>query len=283
MVNFPTQAELSELANFRGSRSLTLYVPFIDPNSATNPNRIVLKNLLAEAEQALIADGLSLKDTIKTLRPAHDLLDTDEFWPPRHESLAFFAHKKLFHYFHVPTGSVPELLHVGKGFELEPLERAMQDNKQYYVLALSHKHVRLYEGDHYQLKPVKLDNFPSDMKTALNIDEYPHSRQTHTISPSSKGRANSSERGAEGHHDHAEVTNTDKDMLLEFFRHIDKYLHKTLNKKRLPLVIGGVNYLLPIYRKANTYPGLFPSAITGNLDRSDLPTIRTKAWSLISS
>lgn len=281
MVNFPTETQLKELKTFRSARCLSLYVPFIDPNSATNPNRIELKNILVEAERALIADGLSPKDTKKTLQPIFDLLDGDEFWPPRHESLALFAHKKLFHYFHVPPGSVPEQMSIGKGFDLAPLEQAMADNQHYYVLALSHKHVRLYEGDHYQLKPVKLDNFPTDMKTTLNIDEYPHSRQTHTISPSGKGRANGSERGAEGYHDHAEVTNTDKDMLVEFFRQIDKYLHKILNKERLPLVIGGVSYLLPIYRKVNTYPGLLPTAITGNLDRSDLPTIRTKAWSLI--
>lgn len=283
MIDYPSEDELANLRAYGNPHCLTMYVPFIDPNYATNPTRIEYKNMLREAEEALVSSGVDEKAIKKILKPLRALMDGGEFWPPKHESLAIFADKDFFHCYHVPEDTVPHMLTVGKGFNLEPLEKAIRDegNENYYVLALSHKHVKLYKGDKYRLEPVDLTNFPTEMKGTLNIDEYPHSRQSHTISPSGKGSLRSAQGGSKGYHDHSEVANTDKEMLLEFFHRIDKFLHKIFNKDKSPLIIGGVEYLLPIYRKANTYPGLLEETIVGNLDRANLPFIREKAWALL--
>jgi hypothetical protein len=167
------------------------------------------------------------------------------------------------------------MLTVETGFNLEPLLEVMQNSQQYYILALGHKNVRLYEGDHYDLKPVNLKNFPADMKETLGIDEYPQSRETHTIAPASSGK------GSEAYHEQYNVSQTDKAMLLEFFRRIDHRLHNFLLYHQKPLVLAGVNYLLPIYHKVNTYPGLLSESITGNQDYPDLPMLREKACNLV--
>lgn len=275
MINFPSQQELKELKVFREPFCLTIYAPLIDPNAATNPNRIEVKNLLREAKTALLSAGVNPRDVKKTLRPAKLLLEDHEFWPIHHESLVLFMHHKLFRYYHIPDHAIPYMLTVETGFNVEPLLKAMKDNKQYYVLALGHKNVRLYEGDHYNLKPVQLKNFPADMKQTLNIDEYPNWREKHEIAPSYMGK------GSEAVHGQYNVSQTDKAMLLEFFRRIDHRLHNFLFRHQKPLIIAGVGYLLPIYRKANTYPSLLPGAITGNQDNADLQTIGGKAWQLV--
>ena len=275
MINFPSQQELNELKAFHEPFCLTIYVPLIEPNAATNPNRIEVKNLLREAETALQSAGVKPRDIKKTLRPARLLLDNHEFWPIHHESLVLFMHPKLFCYYHIPDHVTPYLLTVETGFNVDPLLQAMQNNQQYYVLALGHKNVRLFEGDHYNLKPVQLKDFPADMKEALGIDEYPKFRETHTIAPASSGK------GSEAYHGQYNVSQTDKDMLLEFFRRIDHRLHGFLFQHRRPLIIAGVNYLLPIYRQANTYPGLLTGAITGNQEYVDLQTIKEKAWQIV--
>lgn len=274
MINFPNQQELTELREFNEPFCLTIYSPFINPNTATNPNRIEMKNLLREAETALQSAGVKPRDIKKTLRPAKLLLEGHEFWPIHHQSLALFMHPKLFRYYHIPDHDIPYLLTVESGFNLAPLLRAMQNNQQFYILALGHKNVRLFEGDHFSLKPVKLKDFPTDMKDLLGIDEYPKSRETHTIAPARAGK------GSEAYHEQYNVSQTDKDMLLEFFRRIDHRLHNFLIHHQKPLIIAGVEYLLPMYRKVNTYPGLLKGAILGNQDYVDLVALRDKAWRL---
>jgi hypothetical protein len=276
MINFPSAQELEELVNFRESNCVTIYAPYIEANTTANPNRIQLKNLLKEAEAALTEAGLSKADIASTLQPGWDLQQDSEFWPIHREGMVLFMHSKLFHYYHVSDASLEKQLTVQAGFHLQPLLDIMQHNQPYYVLALGHKNVRLYEGDHYQLKPVQLKNFPSDLLSTLNIDEFPNSRETHSIAPASSGK------GSEGFHQQYNVAETDKQMLLEYFRRIDRYLHAFLNQHGRPLIIAGVNSLLPIYRKVNTYPGLLKDGITGNQEYTDTYSLKQKAWNVVS-
>jgi hypothetical protein len=276
MINLPSQQELKELKTFNEPFCLTIYAPFIDPNAATNPNRIELKNLLREAETALLSAGVEPKRIKKTLKPARLLEENHEFWPMHHESLVLFMHPELFRYYHIPAHTTPLMLTVENGFNLEPLLKVIAGNKQYFVLALSHKDVHLYKGDRYHLKPLHLKDFPSDMKKTLNIDEYPNWRETHAIAPSYMGK------GSEAVHGQYNVAQTDKAMLKEFFRHIDHRLHSYLSSQHRPLILAGVQYLLPIYRQVNTSPYLLDGDIKGNLANSSLDLIRERAWSLMN-
>lgn len=275
MIDFPTENELKMLRAFDEPYCLTMYVPFIDPNAATNPNKIEFKNILRQAEIALLDAGSGVRHTRKTLRPARLLLENHEFWPIHHESLVLFMHLKLFRYYHIPDHKTPYLLTVGRGFNVDPLEKVMENDKAYYVLALSHNNVRLYKGGHYRLEPVHLKYFPTNMEETLHIDEYPRSEETHTIAPASSGK------GSEAFHGQYNISQTDKTMLAEFFQRIDRRLHPFLMKHRAPLVIAGTGYLLPIYRHANTYPDLLKNDITGNLEHAQLDAIRKKAWRLV--
>lgn len=150
----------------------------------------------------------------------------------------------------------------------------MKTDQTYYLLALSHNHIRFYKGDKYGLEPLAIKNLPDGMKETLNIDEYPNWRETHSIAPASSGK------GSEGYHGQYNVRQTDKDMLLEFFRRVDKSLHRYLLGKRDPLVLAGVNYLLPIYQRANTYPYLAARGVAGNTERMSLDELHERVWAV---
>ncbi len=272
MVQLPSTKQLEQLRQFDGVLCLTVYVPYIKPNAATNPNRIELKNLLHNAEAALATAGVSPRSRKKTLRPALTLLDSYEFWPAHHAGLALFMHPKLFRYYYIPSHAVPYLLTVQRGFNLDPLYDAVRHNVQYYVLALGHNDVRLYMGDHYTIRQLHLRNFPSNLTEALRIDEYPQASETHTIAPVQRGKE------SEAYHGQYNMAQTDKIMLATFFRLIDRRLHRLLNTTRRPLIIGGVKYLLPLYRKVNTYGGLLPDTISGSLEHASTTYIQQKAW-----
>lgn len=275
MINLPDEYELDELRSFRQQHCLSIYVPLIDSNTANNPNRIELKNLLREAETALTQARVSPKDIEATLEPARHLLKDHEFWPPRHESLVLFLHPKLFRYYHLPDHTTPYLLTVETGFNLEPLLEIMKANRQYFVLALSHKNVRFYEGDRYQLKRLRLKSFPTDMKQALGIDEYPLCFETHSIAPTYVGK------GSEAFHGQYNIRETDKEMLMEFFRLINKRLRSYLRRKKKPLLIMGVNYLLPIYQLVNTSALLMKGGVAGNFEYANLETIHRKSYDFL--
>lgn len=276
MIRFPDEAELRELKRFKEPFCVTIYAPHMLGGTATaSPDRIELKNILREAWRALEAAGIKPRDIQRTLEPAYRLIEGDEFWPPRHDSLALFMHPKLFRCYHIPNPDVVYFLTISKGFNLKPLLKIMRHNRPYFLLALGHKNVRLYEGDRYSLTNKHLRNWPADMEKTLGIDEYPNWRETHAIAPAGN-------KGSEAYHGQYNVKQTDKTMLLEFFRRIDKRLHTLLNRRHLPLVIAGTNYLLPIYRQANTYEGLISGGIKGSPKLGDHELLREKAWRVIS-
>lgn len=186
-------------------------------------------------------------------------------------------HPKLFRYYHVPNQTVPYQLTVSRGFNLDALEEAMRNDRAFYVLALSHHNVRLFKGGKYWLKPVHLKAFPVSMEETLHIDEYPKWEQKHAIAPARAGK------GAEAFHGQYNVSQTDKTMLAEFFRRIDHRLHPFLMRFRAPLVLAGTEYLLPIYRRINTYPDLQERGIAGNVEHASIQTIHNRAWVLVSN
>lgn len=276
MINFPTKQELEELRTFHEPFCLSIYVPFIEPNASENPSRIVVKNLLREAETTLVSSGVPVRDVRKTLQPIKEQMEQSELWPTRDESLVFFSHPHFFRHYHMPNHETPYLLTVETGFNLDALLQVMQSNKRYFVLALGHKNVRLYEGDRDRIHEVKLKNFPHDMLKSLRIDEFPKSRETHSIAPASSGK------GSEAFHEQYNVRQVDKVMLKEFFRRIDKWLSPYLQKRSYYLILAGVEYELAMYRSVSTYPNTLADAVIGNLDDTPLQSIREKAWAIVS-
>jgi hypothetical protein len=72
-----------------------------------------------------------------------------------------------------------------------------------------------------------------------------------------------------------------KENLLRYFQQVDKGLHDLLHEETTPLVLAGVEYLLPMYREANTYPHLLAQGVTGNPDKMKAETLRERAWAIV--
>lgn len=275
MFNLPRADELNELTKVRAANCVTMYIPFSESYSSAEPMRIHLKNYIRDAETILIDRKVSPDQIRKILEPIRILIDDHALWAQRTHSMVLFANIRMCKAYTIPH-DLPAVLAVQKGFVTKPLADIMATNAHYYVLALSHNHVKLFEGDQFQLKELHPDNFPTDMKQTLRIDEYPNWQETHEIAPSYMGK------GSEAFHGQYNVRQTDKIMLTEFFRRLDKRVSALLSRSGAPLLIAGVNYLLPLYRQVNTYPRLLPGYIKGNLERASLDTIRQKAWPTVA-
>lgn len=276
MFNLPSKTELRELQALKEPFCLSIYAPFIEPTTKTNPNRIELKNLLREARLALMSANVPPKIIKKTLAPAKELLKNHEFWPIHRTGLVLFMHPKLSRYYHVPDHGIPYQISLSPGFNLDPLLQIIRDDRPYYVLSVSHNHVKLYKGSHYAFKELHVKDLPSSLKESLRIDEYPHWSESHCVAPASYGR------GSEAFHGQYNDKQVDKDMLYRFFRLIDKRLHDFLRGSRAPLVFAGVGYLFPIYKHVNTYHHLLPDAINGSPEHTRPDLMHKKSWSIVN-
>ncbi len=72
-----------------------------------------------------------------------------------------------------------------------------------------------------------------------------------------------------------------KKELLRYFRLVADGLTEFLQEDRAPLVLAGVEYLLPIYKEANTYPNLIDTVIKGNPDLLSADELHKSAWEII--
>ncbi len=278
MATLPDHPELQRLQSYHAPCCISLYVPFVSDATSDAPMRITLKNMLRSAEDQLSQAAVSTAVITALTAPAWTLVESNEFMPVRHEGLALLMANGFFRSYRVPVQYAEQSIGIGKRFNLSPLLEAIRHDERYFVLLISHKHVRLHEGDQYSLRQLRLTRMAGGVRETLNIDEFPKARELHPV-----GSATIYGKASEGYHQQYDVTQTDKEMLLEFFRRVDSYLHPFLVQYDRPLILAGVEYLLPIYRQANTYSRLLPRAITGNLERAPHDTIRHKALQVIAN
>ena len=276
MITLPDIERLHDLGAFPEPLCVTIYIPFIDTSTMDSPMRIVLKDAIKDAAVELESLGASERVIKRTLRPARRLAgSTSAFRSHYREGLALFLHASRSWCYYLPADAVVMRVRVGRGFDTEQLRRVVDSNRAFAVLVLDSHATQLYVGDRFRLEPAPLEGFPADMVQTLRIDEFPSSRELHGIAPAYMGK------GSEGYHGQYNVAEVNKQQLTEFFRIVDRRLHKYLAVRHLPLVLAGVGYLLPLYRAVNTYKAIVPGGLRGSFRRIGLSSLHARAWNAL--
>lgn len=271
MIQLPTATQLAALRAHEQENSISIYVPYTPPSSSDNPNRIQFKNALKETRRLLRDNNMASREIDELLSPAEKLIDGDEFRSLDAHSLAVFIGQDFFARYHLPSEGIEPLVAVETKFHTLPLDELARSNRAYYVLLLNHNDVQLLKGDQYQIERLPVEGLPSNMVESLGIDEYPRTRQLHSVASASQGK------GSEQYHGQYNESQVDKDMLTDFFRRIDHRLHEVIKDTETPLIISGVDFLLPLYRQVNTYPNLSSGEIRGNFEHEPLNDLRDRA------
>ena len=139
------------------------------------------------------------------------------------------------------------------------------------------KKVRLFEASRDAINEIAMIDLPQSLEAAIGKDELGKQLQAHSSSGMSEKTGKKIFHGQGVGSDHY------KENILHFFREVDKSLNKTLVKKDYPLVIAGVEYLLPLYKEANKYPKLIEKGITGNPEKADLHELHKKSLPIVAS
>jgi hypothetical protein len=249
--------ELKTLVERREGVCVSIFMPTHRTSPETKQDPIRFKNLLKEAEKRLITSGLRLSQAKKLLKPAKTLVKDNFFWQHQADGLAVFISPEVLRYFHLPF-RFEELLVVTDRFHIKPLLHLFSNDGRFDILALSQNEVRLFQCTRYGITEIEPEGVPRSLKEALKYDEPEKQLQYHTRTPGGTG-----ERAAI-FHGHGVGIDDAKDNILRYFRQIDHGLRELLLEERSPVVLAGVEYLLPIYREANTFLNLMDKGVTGN-------------------
>jgi hypothetical protein len=256
-MNLLSKEELKILIEKAQGRCVSIYMPThrIPPETKQDPIRF--KNLLRQAEERLKATGLRSPEIKKLLKPANALVKDGLFWQYQADGLATFISSDFFYHYRLPV-KFDELLVVIDRFHVKPLLPLFSNDGRFFVLALSQNNVRFFHCTRYSANEVPLEGVPKSLSQALKYDDPERQLQFHTRTPSATG-----ERAAM-FHGQGVGTDDAKNNILRYFQQVDGGLQNILREERAPLVFAGVDYLLPIYREANSYPHLIEKGITGN-------------------
>lgn len=258
----------------QGTWCVSLYMPTHRVGRDQQQNSIRLKNLLAEAETKLLANGLRRPEAQKLMQPAEELLWNREFWQHPADGLAIFLTNDFHRIYRLPV-AFDEMLVTGTTFHIKPLLPCLGRGIKFYVLALSRNNVRLFEGNADTVSELEL-SFPTNMEEALQLEGGERSYNMLSGSPrSGEGRV-----GASSLHGHGENDDEKKDIL-RFFQSVNQGLNTMLVDRTIPMVLAGVEYLLPIYREASSYNNLLEDSIQGSPDREDAKELHQKAWEIV--
>ncbi len=268
--------ELKALASQTGN-CISLYMPTLRAGAETQQNPIRFKNLIRQVENQLETFGLRNTEIAATLRPAMDL-DREEFWQSQQEGLALFIAPDFFRYYCLPL-TFQELAIVSDRFHLKPLMPLLTCDGEFFILSLNQDRVRLFRASHYSIEELPL-SVPTNIDEALQYEETAKDGQFRIST--SKGGTNNSFQHAGSFHGQG---SPDRDMhqrdILQFFHLIDQGVQEHLNGRQGPLVMVGVEYLLPIYREANGYQYLIDEAVTENAEILKPEEILAQVWPLV--
>lgn len=255
---------------------VSIFLPTHRRGKDVEQDPIRFKNLLRQAEERVEQQGLRKRDRDQMLAPARALLDNTMFWQHQSDGLAVFMRPGEFQEYRMPL-DLDELVVVTDRYHLKPLLPLLSGDGRFYLLLFNLKNVRLFEGSRFSLLEVELSGMPKSLADAFDPDRYQGQLQFYTGAPTRGG----GKRDAIFHGTGGSGEEATKEAIEKFCRQLDRVLLEFLKPTQAPLVLAGVDYLLPIYKSATKYPYLLDAHITGSQDETGLDELHTEAWEIV--
>ena len=264
-----TRQDLELLTQDRTGICVSLYLRTHTTGSEVLQDPINFNNMLAAVQEELIAQGMRMPDARNFVRPARALVSDKAFWESQSQGLAVFLAGGFIRPYRLPI-DFDDMLIATERFHLKPLFTLLTHDTEYYLLVLSQSKIRLFHGSRFGLDKVTVPGVPDGMKDAVSQEQNEAFQQHRPGGATGRETVMSSGRGE---------SRADENIS-RYFPQVNKGLHDFLRDKNTPLVLAGVEYLLPLYRRVNTYPGLLPGELPGNLDALRAEALHEKAWPL---
>ena len=268
--------EFTELINFQGKNCISIYIPTHRSGVEVNEKQdaIVFKNALQAVNTQLQKQGLPSQAIETLLAPGFELYNNEIFWNSQLDGLAVFLADGFSKTIQLPF-TVNEENYLNSAFYISPLLPAITNNEEFYLLVLSKHDAKFYQGNAFGLQRLQVEGLPNGMDDVIRFEEK-EGRQL--FRQGGKGGT-----GSASFHGHGEGQLDDKANLGIYFQEVDRTLFaEVLHDKNVPLVLAGVEYLIPIYKGASRYNNIAEQAITGNQEHESQLALFTQCREILA-
>lgn len=267
--------ELRDLIDAARGVCISLIMPVQQETDKRDMNRIRFKNHIQSAREELTLLDLRRPDIDQLLGPAEGLVKGGRFLDAEGLGLAIYLTQEISHAYWLPYAP-DETVTVGPQFQIKPLI-PLRLNERFNVLVLSQQEIRLLRATQFTVERIELEGMPQSLAEALSLDDPERQLQWH----SQTGAKGDGPRAAIFHGHGAGAKEMHKVDLLRYFQLLDRGISKELANEESPLVLAGVDYLLPIFREASSYGYLIDEEIIGSQQQFSDVEIQQQAWQVV--
>ena len=160
---------------------------------------------------------------------------------------------------------------VSNAFEVRPLLEAMQNDRDFYIIAIGQEDARLYQANKFEINQIELSgDTPTSFSEAMGYDD-PENRLHHQTISNVSGDRNPIFHG-----------HTEKDQksqnIKRFFQLFDRGVNKAITKPELPVLLAGLDHYHPIYRDVTEIPNILENGIEVGLNEITASELHQIAW-----
>ena len=262
----------TDLANFQSERCISFYMATTNSTSV-EANRqkdfITFKNKLQQLSALLKDRKVDQTEMERLLKPGYDLLRNEEFWSNLSHGLAVFIADGFFKYIKLPISPKEEML-INSTFYLTPLIPVMTSKDYFYVLVLSKKQAKLYRADAFGMQYIPVQGMPKGIDDVVHFEQKGDKELIRTDTAGAGAGA--------AYHGMGTGRPEPKANIAMYFDEVDETLWKeVMNKENVPLLLAGVEYLIPIYKQVAKYKPIWDDAITGSHEHEDIQSLYQQA------
>lgn len=264
--------QFAELANYTNDRCISFYIATrTSANADANRQQdfIGFKNKLQQVTALLRDEQFDQMKIERMLEPGYELLRNETFWSELSAGLAVFVADGYFRFIKMPIAPKEEIV-VNASFYLTPLIPVVTMREYFYVLVLSKKQAKLYRSDAFGMQYIPVKGMPNGVEDVVHFEEK-GDRDLFRTSTVGAGSGASFHGIGTGRPE-------PKENLALYFDEVDETIRKeVLHDENVPLLLAGVEYLIPIYKQVAKYKPIWEEAITGSREYEDTQSLHAEA------
>lgn len=153
-------------------------------------------------------------------------------------------------------------------------EKSVNTQQYFYVLILSKKQAKFFRGDLSGFTQVEVSELPNGIEDVVHIEE----KEGQNLF-----RTGSSGGGTGAYHGTGSSAPDDKENISMYLKEVDRTLWKEiLHKEKAPLVLGGVDYIVSMYKGLSQYKNILDETISGNVENEERHKIYKRVKELVN-
>lgn len=260
----------TEIANYQANCCVSVFIGThnsgVEVNEHYDP--IAFKNVLQKVEKILKEKNIDATAIEHMLEPGYELLRDDKFWVQQSPGLAIFIADGYFKYIKMPVTPTEDVV-VESSFYVTPLIPIMISKEYFYLLVISKKQCKLFRGDAFGMEYIPVEGLPKGLGEELGDTDVSTTFRT-------GGRGGTG--GANFHGTGGGNNNDDKAYIANYLESVDDVIWKQiLHYENAPLLLAGVEYLIPIYKSVSDYKNIWEDALTGSHEHEDTTELYKQA------